>query len=336
MVLLLHKSSKLYSKLDNHIHNHHDHHHHHHHQSMELSSSLQVFQLQVSKFIGQLALDLESEYEVLSLSWIQKCFDLLPFTDKAFAKLVLDIDYPMRSWEVDSIERYLNYTLCLLELFNSISYSLSHLGQTRLSLSHGLSLLENENSSSLASATRHLKPIQLACFSFSTNFGKDLHIQGDNNNNKARFLSSKEMVINEALKEMEHIGFCVCGVVLSGLCNNGKPYLELRKMAGGFDGSLVLMLDTKINEQLLKKVPILKEVKEINDVVADLVVASDEVKNDVAKELKTKLQVFEKLSDVVKMKVDDMFAKVMSQRTELIDCIRVIKQPLKSVASLLV
>ncbi|XP_019412948.1 PREDICTED: UPF0496 protein 4-like [Lupinus angustifolius] len=327
MVLLAHKFSKLYSKLDNHIHNHHD-------QSMELSSFFQVFHLQVSILIGQLALDLESGFEVLSFSWIQKCFEVLPFMDKAFAKLVLDIDYPMSAWKVDSIERYLNYTLCLLELFNSISYSLSHIGQTRLSLSHGLLLLENKNSSSVASATRHLKPIQLGCFSFSfsTNFGKDLNIQGDNNNSKARFFSSKEIVINEALKEMKHIGFCVCGIMLSGLCNNGKPYLELRKMVGGFDGSLVLMLDTKINEQLLKKVPILKEVKEINDVVADLVVASDEVKNDVAKELKTKLQVFEKLCDVVKMKVDDMFAKVMSQRTELIDCIRMIKQPLKSVA----
>ncbi|KAK7258206.1 hypothetical protein RIF29_32729 [Crotalaria pallida] len=321
MVLLVHKFAKLYSKLDN-----HNHHHDHHHQSIELlSSSLHAFQSEVSKFIGQLALDLEPGFEVLSLSWIDKCFRVLPFANKAFAKLVSDIDYPMSAWEVDSIEGYLNYTLCLLDLFNSISSSLSHLGQARLSLSHGLSLLLNKSPSSLAS--RHLKPIQLG--SFSTNFGKELHTQG---NNKARISYGKEMVIHEAVKEMKNIGFLVCGILLSGLYNNGKPYTELRKMACGFGGSSVLILDSKIREQLMEKVSILKDVKLINDAVAELVVASDEVKNDMAKELEKKLQVFEKLCDVVKKEVDDMFAKVMSQRTGLIDCLRVMKEPLKCVA----
>lgn len=310
MVLLVQKFAKLYSKLENH-HIHHD-----NHQTMELSASLQEFHSEVSKFIGQLALDLKPGFEVLSLSWIEKCLGVIPFTNKAFAKLVVDIDYPMSTWEVDSIEGYLSYSLCLLELFNSISYALSHLGQARLSLSHGLSLLENSPSL----ATRHLKAIQLGCF--STNFGKELHTQGG----KTEIFSGKEMVIHEALKEMKSIGIWVCGILLSGLYGNCKPYMEIKKMAGGFDGSSVLILDSKISEQLTEKVPILKEVKELNDAVADLLVDLDEVKNDVVKDLKTKLDVFEKLSDVVKTEVDDLFAKVMSQRTELVDCYRVIKR----------
>lgn len=315
MVLLLHKFAKLYSKLENHHHHSHIHHDNNHH-TMELSASLQDFKSEVSKFIGQLALDLKPGFEVLSLSWIEKCLGVIPFTNKAFAKLVVDIDYPMSTWEVDSIEGYLSYSSCLLELFNSISYALSHLGQARLSVSHGLSLLENSPSL----ATRHLKAIQLGCF--STNFCKELYTRDD----KARIFSGKEMVIHEALKEMKSIGIWVCGILLSGLYGNCKPYMEIRKMAGGFDGSSVLILDSKISDQLMEKVPILKEIKELNDAVADHLVGLDEVKNDAVKELQTKLDVFVKHSDVVKTMVDDLFAKVMSQRTELIDCYRVIKR----------
>ncbi|KAJ1429979.1 hypothetical protein SESBI_08041 [Sesbania bispinosa] len=44
--------------------------------------------------------------------------------------------------------------------------------------------------------------------------------------------------------------------------SDGKPYMELKKMVGRFDGSLILTLDSKIREDLMEKVPILKEVKE--------------------------------------------------------------------------
>ncbi|XP_061353838.1 UPF0496 protein 4-like [Gastrolobium bilobum] len=313
MVLLVQKFAKLYTKLENHHHHHtHTHKDRDHHQSDELSASLQAFRSEVSTFIGQLALDLKPGSEILSLSWIEKCFGLLSITNKAFAKLVVDIDYPMSIWEVDSIERYLSYSLCLVELFNSISSSLSHLGQARLSLSHGLTLLENSPSL----ATRHLKAIQPGCF--SNNFGKEFYTEDD----KASIFSGKERVVDEAVKEMKSIGFWVCGILLSGLCSDGKPYMELRKMAGGFDGSSILTLDSKICEELMEKTPMLKEVKEINDAVADLLEASDEVKHDAAKELQTKLHVFEKLSDVVKTGVDEMFSKVMTQRSDLIDCFR--------------
>ncbi|CAJ2645850.1 unnamed protein product [Trifolium pratense] len=80
----------------------------------------------------------------------------------------------MSQWDVDSIEWYLNYTMNLLALLNSISSSLSNFGLARLSLAHGLTLLEKEKSLSLA--RKHLKAIKLAgCF--STNFGKYFHTE---------------------------------------------------------------------------------------------------------------------------------------------------------------
>ncbi|MCI92108.1 hypothetical protein A2U01_0113404, partial [Trifolium medium] len=51
-------------------------------------------------------------------------------------------------------------------------------------------------------------------------------------------------------------------------------------MVGGFDGSLVFALDSKISEGLDEKNFILKEVKELNDAVDYVLGVSDEVKND--------------------------------------------------------
>lgn len=312
MVFLVHKFAQFYTKLEN-----HHHHHHHRHQDEDLSANLKAFRSEVSKLISQLALDLNPRLEILSLSWIEKCLGILPFINKALAKLAVDIDYPMSIWEIDSIEEYLSYTLCLLELFNSISSAFTHLEKGRVSLSHGLTLLEN----SASLAAKHLKEIQPGCY--STKFGEELSKKSD----KARIFNGKERVINEAVKELRSISFWVCGILLSGLYSDVKPYMELKKIAGGFEGSSVLTLDCKISEVLLvKKNPALKEVKEVNDAVAQLLVASDEVKIKVAKEVKTKLNAFVIISDAVKAEVDDLFSKVMSQRTELIDCFRLRKQ----------
>ncbi|MED6145662.1 hypothetical protein PIB30_027379 [Stylosanthes scabra] len=332
MVLLEHTFAKLYTKLENH-HNHHQNqtnHDHHDNQPEKLLASLHAFRCEVSKFIGQLSVDLlkpgsSSEILFFSLTWIEQCFGILPFTNKAFANLVVDIDCPLSKWEVGSIEGYLSYSLCLLEIFNSVSSSLSHLSQSRLSLSHGLSLLQDSSHPS-SMVSKHLKPIELCCSNFSVNFGKELSKESD----QGRIFSGKEWVVNEALKEMKSLGFWVCGILLSGLCSNNKPYMELRQVLGGFDGSLVVTLDSKINEQIMEKIPVLKEVKEINDSVAQVLVDDDDsedLKHVAAEEMQTKLQVLENLCDVVSAMVDDMFNKVMKQRTELIDCLRLKKGP---------
>jgi hypothetical protein len=282
--------------------------------SSSSESSVHAFHSDVSKHINQLAVELKPESENLSMSWFLRCFGLLPIIHKAFAKLVMDIDYPMSQWDVDSIEGYLNYTMNLLELLNSISSSLSHLGHARLSLTYGLTLLEKEKSLSLA--RKHLKPIQLAgCF--STNFGKSFHSQA----HKAKIFSGKELIVHESVKEMKSIGIWVCGVLLSCLHGDCKPYLELRKIVGGFDGSLVATLDSKISEKSVKNKPNFSEIEEINNFVAHLHAGDD----DATKELQRKLCEFEKLFGDISKEVDHLFDDVMSQRSKLIDGFRLKK-----------
>ena len=314
MVLLVQKFAKFYSKLDNH-------HHRDRHESEELSTYLEAFRSEISKLIAQLGSNLKPGSENLSLAWIENLFGLLPLVNKAFAKLVVDIDYPMSKWEADSSELYLSYSLILLEILNSISASISWLGKSRISLSHGLNLLEN--SSSLA--TKHLKEIPSG--GFSINFSKELASENDD---EARGFSGKERVIYEAVKELKKIGFWVSGILLSGLCSDSEAYKEMMKMAGGFDNSAVSILDSRISEKLSEKMPILEEVKEINDAVANILGASDPVKNEAAKELKTKLDGFEKLLEDLRKEVDDLFGKIMAHRNQSIDCFRLRMQSHKS------
>ncbi|CAK8575433.1 unnamed protein product [Lathyrus sativus] len=305
VALLGQKFAKLYNKLENHDH--------HHHEADELSASLKAFRSQVSKLIDELGLG----SEVISLFWIQKCLGIFPLINKAFEKLTVEIDYPMSKWEGDSIEEYLSYSLCLLELFNSISSSLSHLEKARLSLIHALKVFENENSQSLTTSHHHYpKAIQPSCL--NTKFGEKLCEK----NGKVKFFNGKEFVVNEGVKELKSIGFWVCGILLSGLCSDVKPYIEVKKMVGGFDGSLIFTLDSRISEGLGEKSFMLKEVKEVNDAVDSILEASDEVKHDAAKELETKLNKFVEVSDGVKAEVDGLFTKVMALRTDLIDQLR--------------
>jgi hypothetical protein len=121
---------------------------------------------------------------------------------------------------------------------------------------------------------------------------------------------------------LKKFGFWVCGILLSGLCSDVKPYIEVKKMVGGFDGSLIFTLDSKISEELGEKKLILKEVKEVNDAVDYVLDASDEVKNDAVNELEIKVNKFVEVFDAVKSEVDDLFSKVMALRIELIDQLR--------------
>ncbi|XP_058765794.1 UPF0496 protein 4-like [Vicia villosa] len=310
VALLGQKFAKLYNKLENH------HHHHHHHEADELSASLKAFRSQVSNLIEELGSNSKPGSEILSLFWIQKCLGILPLINKAFEKLTLEIDYPMSKWEVDSIEEYLSYSLCLLELFNSISSSLSQLEKAKLSLIHALKVFENENSPSFTTAHHHLKAIQPS--SLNTKFEEKLCEK----NGKVKYFNGKEFIVNEGVKELKSVGFWVCGILLSGLCSDVKPYIKVKKLVGGFDGSLIFRLDSRISEGLGEKIFMLKEVKEVNDAVDRVLKASDEVKHDAVKELETKLNKLVDVSDDVKAEVDDLFSKVMALRTDLIDQLR--------------
>lgn len=307
MVLLLQKIDKLYSKLENY--------HHHNHQSQALSSSLDAFQTLVSNSLNKLFLNSKSaDSEVPSFPWIQQCFQLIPIINNAFAKLVVAIDYPMSKWEADSVEEYLKYTLNLLEFCNSITCSLSHLGKERLSLSHGLSLVEN---SSPSLAVEHLKQIQIQPKGLS----KDFRFQGNDEHGKERFPISKKSVIHQALVVMEGMLFWVCGVLMSHLVGDSKPYLEMRKSGGRLVSSLISGMDVSVGDAIIEKKGILKEVKETNDSVASLVsaIVIGKKSGAEAEELQRRLEVFEKMVEGLGKEVDCLFNKVLAGRNQLLD-----------------
>ncbi|XP_018844458.1 protein BPS1, chloroplastic-like [Juglans regia] len=312
MVISVEKFSNLYSKLDNHLH-----HHPLPHQSEALSASLQAFQSDVSNYMNQLWVDSRSGSEILSLAWVLRCLGLLPAINKAFAKLLVDIDYPVGNWEVAAVDEYLSCSLSLLELFNSIASSLAYLGQARLPLAHALSLVENSPSS----AIEHLKPIQ------PRSLDKDFRKGETKEYGKENIYSGKEWVIHEALIAMKSIGFWVCGIVLTGLCSDGKPYLEMRKSVGGLVFSSFVELDSSLYEIIMEKGAILKEIKELNDAVDCLLAALATGKHsEAAEELQGKLEISEKLLEELQKEVDHLFSEVLDGRNKMVDCLRDWKQ----------
>ncbi|XVE74181.1 hypothetical protein DITRI_Ditri11bG0178300 [Diplodiscus trichospermus] len=301
MVLLVERLTKLYTKLEN----------HHHRQQLEadvLSAALKAFRSAVTNRLNQLLLNPKPGPEILSLSWIQQCFELLPLINRAFAKLVVDIDYPMSSWEVASLDEYFNYSLHLLELLNSISSSLSHLAHARLSFAHALSLLEN----SPTLAIKHLKAIQPQ--SPSKDFRRQENEDGDD-----KFSSCKERVVNRALMEIRTISFWVCGVVLASLSGEAKPYMEIKQMISTFNTALLIGVDSCISDVIVDRGELLTEVKELNNAAAFLAsaIASRE-SSDAAKDLEGRLGVFENQLEALEKQVDNLFSKVLEGRNELL------------------
>lgn len=306
MVLLVERLSKLYCKLEGHLH--------HSHESEALQASFQAFQSNLSVCLNQLSFTTKPGSEFFSFPWIQQCFELLPSINKAFAKLVVDIDYPMSKWEADSVEEYLNYSLCLLELLNSITSTISHLGQARLALSHALGLVEK----SRALAIKRLSAIQVK----SSSPRKELKEPEDKEGDEAKAFANKERVIHQALIEIKSIGFWACGVILAGLSGDAEHFLKMRK-SQGFSNSALSKLDSSICEVIKGKGGVLKEVKELNDSAACLAAAADTSKSrGVTEELQRRLDVFEKLLDSLGKEVDHLFSKLLAGRNELLDGIR--------------
>ncbi|KAJ9174567.1 hypothetical protein P3X46_013202 [Hevea brasiliensis] len=308
MVLLVERLSKLYSKLEN---------HHNHPQPEALSASLQAFRSDVSSFITQL-LNSDPGLETLSLEWIQKCFQILPMINKAFAKLVVEIDYHVRKWKAKTMEEYLKYSLDLLDLLNSFSSALSHLGQARLSLSHALSLVE----SSPSSAVERLKTIEF--MSFTKEF-KDQENKIDES--KERSWSDKEWVILQALMELRSTGFWVCSIVLAGLCGDDRAYLAMRKSSGALSNPTLINLDSSVCGVIMGEGCVLKEVRELKDSADCLVeaIAGESSSDAAAEEMRRKLEEFEKLLDGLGKEVDRLFFELLAGRNELLDCIRLQK-----------
>ncbi|XP_039046305.1 protein BPS1, chloroplastic-like [Hibiscus syriacus] len=292
-----------------------DHHHHHRADVDVLSASLQAFRPDVSTCLKQLlSSNPEPRSEILCFSWIQQCLNLLPLINKAFLKLLKHIDYPMTSWEAASLDEYLNYGLNLLELLNSTSSSLSHLSQAKLSFAYGLTLVHNSPST----AIEHLKPIQPQSSS------KDIKGLLNKEDCEGRFGSCKERVVYEAMVEMKSVGFWVFGVVLSSLCGETKPYLEMKQVLERFNGSLLIdVIDSCVFDVVVEKGETLKEVKELNSSANCLVSAIvDGETSDAVMDLEGKLGVFEKKMEVLEKKVAALFSKVLATRNELLHGVR--------------
>ncbi|KAH1106772.1 hypothetical protein J1N35_010540 [Gossypium stocksii] len=313
MVLLVQRLSKLYHKLENHYH-----HHHHHQAEVDASSaSLQAFRSDVSNCVNQL-LHPKPGSEILSFSWIQRCFELLPVINKAFLKLVGDIDYPMSCWDVASLDEYLNYGLHLLELLNCVTSSLSHLAQARLSFAHALNLVE----SSPSTAIEHLKAIQ------SQSTSKDLKgLLRKKEGGEGKLSSCKERVVHEALMEVKSVGLWVFGVVLATLSGETKPYLEIKQVIVWFNSASLIDVDSCVFEVMVEKGETLKEVKELNSAANSLVSAILSGKtSDAAMDFAGKLGVFEKEMDALEKQVDALFSSVLAARNELLNGVRQRKQ----------
>ncbi|KAF9675548.1 hypothetical protein SADUNF_Sadunf09G0043600 [Salix dunnii] len=288
-------------------------HHHQRQQPEALSASLQAFRSDVSNCVNQLCLGLTPGSETLSLSWIQQCFQLIPSINKAFAKLVVDIDYHMSKWKSQSVEEYLRYSLNLLDLLNSISSSLSHLGEVRLSLAYSLSLVE----SSPSSAIEHIKAIE-----FNSSI-KNFKGQDNIADEKEIPCSGEEWIINQALIELKSVVFWACNVLLAGLTGDAKAYLEMRNSTGMFSNSSVIKLDMSVSEAITDRGVVLKEVKELKD-AADCVAAAtaNEKVSYLAEEMQRRLKELEQLLDGLEKEVNSLFSKVLAGRNELLDGIR--------------
>ncbi|XP_010269804.1 PREDICTED: protein BPS1, chloroplastic-like [Nelumbo nucifera] len=309
MVLLvqrLSRSLKPSFKLEN-----HHHHHHHHHGQEVFSASLHAFEDEISKGLLQLSLQSKPSSEILTLPWIRQCLQLLPTTKKAFAKLVADIDYPISSWELASVEGYLADSLRLLELLNSITSCLSHLAQARMAISHALSLMED----SPAAAMERLKAIR--SFDFNKN-----HKHGEENedNGQERYCSGKDWIIHQALAMIKSVVFSLCGVVAVSLCGDVQACLEIRKAAGEFGNFSLISSDLKVCEEIIKSGSMLREVRDVNEGVGQLIVAIGSGQSSNAeKELQRRVEVLGKLLEGVGEEVDQLFSEVLMGRNDLLN-----------------
>lgn len=307
MVISVHPFDNFFSKLEDHSH---------HHESEAVSAAIQRFLAQISIRLNDVGFDLNKPTsEILSFSLIKRCFELLRIQHRAFAKLLVEIDYPVRKHEGSSGDEFLKYTLKLLDLLNSISSCIAHLGQARLKLSHALTLVE----ASPSSAIDRLKPIGGSGY-----FSKEPIKEGESGEICVEVeKSEKELVVCRALMIMKQIGLWVCGFVISGLSGDADAFMEMRKSSGELGVSGLDRLDFPVHKAICESGVRLKEIKEVNDAVELLVASMAAGKsNDSAENLQKRLEVLEKEIDGLRKEVDSIFSDVLEERSKLLDCLR--------------
>ncbi|KAL2461203.1 Protein BPS1 [Abeliophyllum distichum] len=261
----------------------------------------------MSNFTTQILLKPVEGSEYMSLAWVQKCFGVLDMINRDFARLVVEIDYPMTAWGGTATEEFLNYSLHFLDLLNSITSSVSHLSQAKISLFYALSLVEKSPSS----AKENLLQIQPKR---SIKLKEDFKVEGLSGIEEISCFG-KEFVILQALSAMKSIEFWVLDAILSGL--------ETRKSAGNFNGSNTNCLNSRFYEEMNEKPGAMEEVRGVNDAATRLAVAlSTERCNEAAKELKRRLDVLENSLQEIEKQTKSLFSQVLATRNQLLENFR--------------
>ncbi|KAL8262395.1 hypothetical protein R6Q59_023744 [Mikania micrantha] len=287
------------------------HHHHRHHLSSEVNiASLQAFRSLVAENLNQALQSLILGSEFFSLTWIHRCFRMIPIINNAFAKTMVDIGYPMSRWEAGSIDDYLDYTINMLELLNSISSSISHVNQARLSLTRALSLIE----SSPALAVDRIREIKMH------DSIKKCKTSGISDRILDRNRNENEWIFHEAMMVLRSTGFWVCGVVLSGLKSHVDPIMGVMTNMVAMDSSL-MTLDSIFRKKFMEERGVLKEVEAVNESVR-LIVSSGIGDSNDEMELKRRLKVVENGLTGLKDEEECVFGSVMAARNEVLEMLR--------------
>lgn len=264
-----------------------------------LSPSLAAFRSKISQSIAAaLPKPDPNPSGLVSLTGFSSCFELIHATNAAFAKLAVEIDYPMRRWGAALTDDYLTFTSRVLGLINAVTSSLSHLTHAKMSLLHALN-----------TSARRLSRIAAAVVP-----GERFKVEKPIATGE-RHCSREERVLIHALALSERIGLLALGFVVSGLCGDAKFYLGIRKTAGGVDDSVLKDLDSRLCEELMGLQGIVvEEVKEVNDLVS---AAGESVE-----ELKRRLKMMEKSIQGIDKQANDLFSQVLNARNKLVGNIR--------------
>ena len=247
-----------------------------------------------------------SDLELLSFSWLLQLLQALPILHQAFAKLVFNLEHPVGKWGAHLVDGYLNYSLNLLDLLNSISFSLSQLGESRVSVSYALSLIQSSPSMAV-SRLELIVPMR----------GFERLVIGGTVGDQKNGGSGKEWAVEKALATMEGIGYWICGVVLSGCEGDSTAYLEMRKLAAGVAIPAFQALDSMILAVVSGKGSVREEVREVNNAAAEIIGSGE-----AAEEMRRRLGRLEKAVERLGKEVDERFSEVLDGRSRLLDVFR--------------
>ncbi|GFP84269.1 hypothetical protein PHJA_000570600 [Phtheirospermum japonicum] len=256
------------------------------------SKSLDEFLSKISNFLNQpLFKPGTVGSKSLSLEWFQNYFDLINLADKAFAELVIEIEYPMSQWGGKATDEYLNYSLSFLENLNIISSSLSHINQAKVSISQALILVEKDSQAAAAKSLRKIQGIR----NLNINPGRGFKVEGCSSSGikKRHGSDKKEGTILEAVMVLKKIGSLALGIVLAGFDDPVKKNLEIRGPVEEVNRGVERLCEGKCDEGVLR-------------------------------ELKGRLVVLGNCVQGVEKRVNDMFSQVLAARSMLLDNIRLL------------